>query len=127
MDFQIPCVGTNLLAMIHDLRPDLVSVAVPYHFHHEIVTEIAASDAPPRQIFCEKPMADTVAHAEAMLSACRNTSIALYINNRRLVPIYEKMRTIVREEFSGEIVTFSATSSSCRHYSYAGSHPVYLW
>ncbi len=55
-------------------RPDAVYVATPNHLHRAAVEACAAVGVP---ILCEKPLAATIADAEAMVAACARAGVLL--------------------------------------------------
>ena len=71
---------------------DIVSIATYTPVHAEI-TQVAI-EAGARAIYCEKPIAATVAEAEGMLSACNEADALLVINhNLRFHPGYRGCAT----------------------------------
>jgi len=76
-------------------RPDIdiVDIALPTHLHHEVA--IAAARAG-KHVFCEKPMATSVAQAAEMLQAARTAGIVHYLNHnyRRLPAVMYAKRLI---------------------------------
>lgn len=61
---------------------DVVSVCSPTSFHLKNIKEVLAFQ--PRVIFCEKPLASNLNHAEAIIDCCSKEKIPLIINyNRR--------------------------------------------
>lgn len=113
--FGIPCALDDLDQALSTVRPDHVSVAVPYHLHHSIVTAVAAHPNRPRTLFCEKPVADSAERAVEMLEGCRQAGMRLFVNNRRLTPVYREMVRIVREELDDDVVAVTAWCSSGLH------------
>jgi predicted dehydrogenase len=55
---------------------DVVDVCVPTHLHPEVVKAAAAAKLP---VICEKPLARTVAEAEAMAAACDAAGVPLFV------------------------------------------------
>ena len=81
-------------AMLDAERLDVVSVGV-WHTGHAPMT-IAAAARRPKAILCEKPMADTIGHAEEMLVACHRNGVKLVIGHqRRFLPAYAKARELI--------------------------------
>jgi predicted dehydrogenase len=77
----------NARTMLAEVRPDIVIVATTAPSHHPLV--LAAAKAGVRGIFCEKPMACSVAEAEEMIEAARAYGCALAVNHgRRRVRAY---------------------------------------
>jgi predicted dehydrogenase len=55
---------------------DVVDICTPTHLHHEMILAAAAAG---RHIVCEKPLARTVAQAEAAVQACRRAGVQLLV------------------------------------------------
>jgi predicted dehydrogenase len=68
-------------SMLAEARPDLLTVATPDHRHAGIVLDAVAAGV--RGIFCEKPIATTLAEADAMVAACAGAGVPLLINHSR--------------------------------------------
>ena len=58
---------------------DVVYVVLPPSMHREYVERAAKAG---KQVWCEKPMAPTVADCQAMIKACRDNNVALAIGYR---------------------------------------------
>jgi predicted dehydrogenase len=71
---------TELLAA-EDL--DAVSVATPSSLHRDHVLDAVASVADPDVVWCEKPIAESVADAEEMCAACDDADVDLLIDHTR--------------------------------------------
>lgn len=85
--------------MLETERPELVSVVTPDHLHAAVV--VSAVDAGVRGIFCEKPLATTLADADAILRAVSRGGVTMNVNyTRRWMPEFVEARRIVR---AGEI------------------------
>ena len=81
---------------------DVVSVATYTPVHREIVE--ACANAGIRAIYCEKPLAQTIADAQSMVETCRKSGSLLVINhNRRFSPTSRRLRDLIREGLLGEI------------------------
>ncbi len=93
---------TDARAMMQEMQPDVVSVCT-WHAGHSLWT-IAAAAYQPKAILCEKPMADTVGHAEQMLIACERNQVKLAIGHqRRFLPSYILARDMIREGRVGPV------------------------
>ena len=72
----IRCAGVRayatLDALLSDAQVDAVYVATPNHAHRAIVEAVAAAGKP---VLCEKPMAATLADAEAMVECILRTGV----------------------------------------------------
>jgi glucose-fructose oxidoreductase len=58
---------------------DIVYVVLPPSMHREYVVRAAKAG---KHVFCEKPMAPSVADCEAMISACKSNKVKLAIGYR---------------------------------------------
>jgi len=105
----------NISEAIERICPDLVSVAVPFRYHCDVINEVASHKNRPWAIFCEKPIADSLTRAEEMVALCRKWGVRLFVNNRRLTSIYQELQRVVQREFDNEIITINAWCSSGLH------------
>jgi predicted dehydrogenase len=79
---------------------DAVILTIPHLLHEEAVIQAAAAG---KEIFCEKPLALTVASARRMIQACDDAGIIMGIGHeRRFEPAWEEMK---RMADSGELGT----------------------
>jgi predicted dehydrogenase len=89
-------------------RIDLLSVVTSDHRHARIVLD--AVEAGVRGIFCEKPIATTLADADRMIEACARAGVPLLINHtRRWYPEYLEARRLVRAGQIGRLTRIVAT------------------
>ncbi|WOS65871.1 Gfo/Idh/MocA family protein [Sinorhizobium fredii] len=87
-------------------RPDIdiVDICTPNDTHAPIA--IAAAKAG-KHVMCEKPMAMTVADAEAMLAAARETGVVTMVSyNYRHTPALQMAKRLIDEGRIGDILTF---------------------
>ena len=92
---------------------DIVSVATYTPVHAEIT--LAAVEAGARAIYCEKPIAATVAEAEQMLAACNEAGALLVINhNLRFHPGYRRLRDRIAAGALGTLTSASLQWTSGR-------------
>jgi len=81
---------------------DVVSVGV-WHGGHSTWT-IAAAAHKPKAILCEKPMADTLQHAQQMLIACQRNHVKLAIGHqRRFLPAYTLAKQMIADGVIGQV------------------------
>ena len=85
---------------------DIVSVATPTYLHHDPTID-AVEIGDPEVVWCEKPIAGSVAEAENMVETCAAADVHLVVNHlRRWAPPYERLReAITEEDLFGEIQT----------------------
>lgn len=90
---------------------DIVSVTANTPYHSEMV--IRAATAGVKAIFCEKPIATSLAEAEEMIKACDNEGVKLIINHtRRWDSYYQKAKEFVDNNEIGEITSISGFFTS---------------
>ncbi|MGE3992104.1 Gfo/Idh/MocA family protein [Pseudorhodoplanes sp.] len=81
-------------------RPDVdaVIVSTPEFMHHEQVVAAAAAG---KHVLCEKPMANSLREADAMIAACERANVRLLVgHSRRFTRRYLEVERVLR---SGEI------------------------
>jgi predicted dehydrogenase len=83
-------------------RPEIVSVVTPDHLHAGVV-EVAV-EAGVRGIFCEKPLATTLADADRIIAAVRGAGVTMNVNyTRRWFPEFVEARRLVRSGALGPL------------------------
>jgi UDP-N-acetyl-2-amino-2-deoxyglucuronate dehydrogenase len=81
---------------------DAVYIAVPHHLHARLTVQ--AADAG-KHILVEKPIATTLADAEAMIAAARANGVWLSVNfHAQVDPICQAARNLVSQGGIGEVV-----------------------
>lgn len=77
--------------------PDVVSVCTPTLYHRQHLCD-AVRIADPSVIWCEKPIAASVADAEAMIATCADAGTELVINHSfRFCPKHRQLRDLIRD------------------------------
>ncbi|MFN8511058.1 MAG: Gfo/Idh/MocA family oxidoreductase [Thermomicrobiales bacterium] len=85
---------TDYRAMIERERLDLISIVTPDHLHADILA--TACDAGIRGIFCEKPIATTLADADRMIAAAEQSGAKVVVNHtRRFDPFYRQAKWLL--------------------------------
>jgi predicted dehydrogenase len=87
-DFGIARWGDDAPALLQEIKPDFVDIATTVGSHRMLV-ELAAQHA--RLVICQKPFAETLEDAHAMVAACeaRGVMLAVHENFRWQRPIRE--------------------------------------
>ncbi len=81
---------------------DVLSVVTSDHLHADMVVDAAAAGVP--GIFCEKPIATTLADADRMIAACEQHGALLSIDHtRRFRGLWYEVREMVRSETVGRL------------------------
>jgi len=108
--FGIDRHGTDIDKLIAQIEPHFVDIATTTPSHLPLVRTVAA---PGRLVICQKPMADSVADARAMVTACETAGATLIIheNFRWQAPFRDAMRIVA----TGQIGTVDHARFSFRH------------
>jgi len=82
-----------------------VIVAVPNHLHADLTVKAASAG---KHIFCEKPMALSVADCDRMIEAASKNRVKLMVGHvLRLFPIFAKIKGIIDQGAIGETTSIS--------------------
>jgi len=96
-------VYTDYVPMLREQRPDIAVIATPDPLHREPV--LAAIEAGVPAIIQEKPMATTVADAEAMLDAAEKAGARIFVNYaNRGSPLDRATHYVIQQGLLGQIV-----------------------
>jgi len=88
---------------------DIVYVVTPNGLHAEHVAKAAAAG---KHVICEKPMANTVAECDAMMSACRKANVRLSIGYRlQFDPNHIELDRLAREKDFGTLTHLTGEHS----------------
>jgi predicted dehydrogenase len=99
---------TDYRAMLVEQEIDLLSVVTSDHRHAQIVVD--AVEAGVKGIYCEKPIATTLADADRMIAACQARNVPILINHtRRWFPEFLEARRLVRSGAIGPLRRIVAT------------------
>lgn len=86
---------------------DIVYVVTPNGLHAEHTIQAAKAG---KHVICEKPMANTVAEAEAMIEACRAADRRLFIGYRlHFDPFHQEVMRLGREKVFGPVKIVEAS------------------
>jgi len=101
-------VATDYRRLLDDPGIDAVVIAAPTNLHAEL---IAAAAAAGKQIFCEKPIALTLAEADVALDAVSRAGVRLQIGfQRRFDPAYERAHAAIRAGELGRLFFLRSTT-----------------
>lgn len=104
---------TDYREMLKNERVDILSVATSDHRHTQLVVD--AAEAGVKGIFCEKPIATTLADADRMIEACRHAGVPMLIDHtRRWSPLFLETRRLVRSGAIGPVWRVVATTGGPR-------------
>jgi predicted dehydrogenase len=100
---------TGSLDSLLDSGVHAVMVLSPDHTHHDVTIAALRAGVP---VFCEKPLATTIADCDDMLATAYQTRTRLYVgHNMRHMPVVRQLREVIT---SGRIGT--VRSIWCRHF-----------
>ncbi|HOM80990.1 MAG TPA: Gfo/Idh/MocA family oxidoreductase [Armatimonadota bacterium] len=86
---------------------DAVCINTDNNVHAEITLAAVRQGC---HVYCEKPIALSVADAEAMTQACREAGVATVVNlSMRLMPQHRKLREMVQQGVFGRLLAVGAT------------------
>ena len=98
-------------AMLDRERLDILSVCTWNHTHREIIE--AAVESGVKAIFCEKPIADSLADADAIIERCAERGVLLLVNHkRRFDPFHQRIAEALRSGALGRIQQVSCHYTS---------------
>ena len=85
---------------------DAVSIAVPTSLHKQVAVDFIGEGT---SVLVEKPIADTVENAEAIIEAAEETGVTLMVGHiERFNPAVLKLKESIDDGLLGKIVTISA-------------------
>ena len=88
-------------ALINDPEVDAVYIATPPDSHADYTMRVAAAGKP---VYVEKPMARSYAECQAMIAACEQAQVPLFVAYyRRSQPIFKKIKELLDDNAIGKI------------------------
>ena len=115
--YNITQVYTDYRSMLDERSLDLVSVCVPNYLHKEVTIEAAQRGVP---VVCEKPLATSLADADAMIAACTENNVKLmYAEDWLFAPALQRAKQLCDEGAIGKALYIKAKES------HSGSHSLY--
>lgn len=91
-------------ALVADPAVDLIAITAPTHLHREMVLAAIAANKP---VYCEKPLAGTLAHAREMTAAAEAAGVATLVGfNYPKNPIAQVAREMIAGGEIGEVISF---------------------
>lgn len=109
--WRIPAGYTNYLEMIEQERPDIVAIVTSYGSTHAKLAAGVAETGRVRGIYCEKPMATSMAEADRIVAACRKHNVAYTCSHvARWNARYREVQSWIKEGTIGAVraITCSA-------------------
>lgn len=114
--FGIPC-GTDLDAMLDRYDVDAVIVSTPHYLHAPLGIEAAKAG---KHVIVEKPMATTIADADALIATCRENGVLLSSKESGVFyqPQTRKARELIASGAIGEVMGVQIAGASNKPTSY---------
>ncbi len=104
---------TDYTEMIAEQQPDLLSVVTSDNRHADIVVDAAESGV--RGIYCEKPIATSLADADRMIEAVERNNAVMSVNHsRRWKPLFRQIKAEIEKGTIGELKRIVLTFGSPR-------------
>ena len=98
---------TDYRAMLARENLDLLSVVTSDHLHAQMVVDAAEAGVP--GIYCEKPLATTLAEADRMVAAVEKSGAQMCVNHgRRWDPFWRQAKAIIEEGRIGSLTRIGA-------------------
>jgi len=117
--WEVPCYA-SLAEALAACAAEVVSVCTPPDARRGVVTELL--EGPVRAIWMEKPLAEGVAAAEAIVGACERAGVPLQVNFlRRFDSLHQRVADMVRGRVLRADFRFSGTVENY------GSHAIDLF
>ena len=93
-------------ALLDEERPDLVSVVVPTGFHHQVALDVIERGL---HLLVEKPIADTVAHAEEIIQRAEARGVQLMVGHvERFNPAVTELKRRLDDDQLGKMFQIHA-------------------
>ena len=100
----------DLQTVLSDPQIDGVVLATPHSQHKDQIIQVAQAG---KDLFCEKPIALTLADAKTALQKVKNEGIVFAAgHNRRFLPAVERMKTMIMSGDLGTILHIEGNMSS---------------
>lgn len=123
--FDIPKAFPDAASLARAPEVDLVAVTVKVPFHKELVD--AALDAG-RMVYCEWPLGNGLAEAEAMATRAREVGVRTAVGlQARSSPVIRYLRDLIRDGYVGEVLSTTLIGSAITNGPEVPEHNSYLY
>lgn len=93
----------DIKEMVRETRPDIISICTPAGTHRA-VAEAIFDILPPRYLWCEKPLATSIADAQWIVRACNDAMTGLLVSYlRRWTPLWQRVRELIDKNSVGKV------------------------
>ena len=102
--FGVKQVTTDVKDVVSHPLLDGVVVAIPSHLHADVVVEAAKAG---KHVFCEKPLAMTLADADRMIDACKEAGVLLQVGFvMRFAEPRQRLKQLIQSGILGRPIVF---------------------
>jgi predicted dehydrogenase len=102
---------TGIAPLLSAARPDAIVIATTAPSHAPLA--IAAANGGVKHILCEKPMAASLAEADAMIAACTAAGARLAVNHQMMcMPHYVRVKELIGSEALGPLASVLVAGSN---------------
>ena len=116
---DIPRAITNYRELLKIDEIDAVSLALPNDLHAQVTIDAAEAG---KHVICEKPLATTLADADAMIAACDDAGVQLmYAEELCFAPKYVRIKELVRSGALGDVFLVKQAEE------HSGPHSPWFW
>jgi len=114
-------VYADYVEMLEAEKPDIVSICTTARGRHRILLDTAAADV--GAIWCEKPLALTLAEADDIVDACRRQAVTVAVHcARRWTPLFAETRRRIDSGEFGDVLQITVYAQC--GLSHNGSHAI---
>lgn len=118
-------VAGDIAEALADPGLDMVLLAVPTPFHHALTLQAAAAG---KHVFCEKPIALTLADARAMTDACAEAGVQFMVGHVvRFFPEYARIQALLAQGVIGQVGVARAARLNAYPYVGRGWYANFDW
>lgn len=98
--YDVPAIFQDMSVMLDEVRLDLLDIITPPETHKAMVEAAVARGIP---VICQKPLAPTLAEAEAIVALAEAAGILLVVHeNFRFMPWFQQARRVIEEGRLGQ-------------------------
>jgi predicted dehydrogenase len=99
---EVP-IFAEIAAMIAETAPHVVSICTP-NAAHRMTLEAVLAAGRPQAVWCEKPLAVSLADADAVVNACQRAKTILVVSHvRRWSPLWQRFKWLIENESLGTL------------------------
>lgn len=118
-------VAGDIAEALADPELDAVMLTVPTPFHHALTLQAAAAG---KHVFCEKPIALTLADARAMTDACARAGVQFMVGHVvRFFPEYARIGALLAQGAVGQVGVVRAARLNSYPYTGRGWYSNFDW